>query len=78
VNEPDIWENGRTVLDIQASKSFLKQQLEVKFFVRDGLAQKLYFFQDRNDNQKLDLDSDNMIWVSKFAPTFSMNVTYKF
>ncbi len=78
VNEPDIWENGRTVLDIQASKSFLKQQLEVKFFVRDGLAQKLYFFQDRNNNKKLDIDSDNLIWVSKFAPTFSVNVTYKF
>jgi TonB-dependent receptor len=78
VNEPDIWENGRTVLDLQASKSFLKQKLEAKLFLRDGLAQKLYFFQDRNDNKRFDKDSDNAIWVSKFAPTFSASLTYKF
>ena len=78
INEPDIFENGRTVLDIQLGKTLMKQKLEIKFFVRDGLSQKLFFFQDRNNNKLLDKEIDNLIWVSKFAPTFSVSMTYKF
>ncbi len=54
INEPDIWENGRTVIDLQLGKSFFKNKLEIKLFARDLLAQKLYFYQDKNNNNKLD------------------------
>lgn len=79
VNEPDIWENGRTVLDIQLGKTFLKNNaLDVKLNLRDALAQKQYFFQDRNNNKKLDKNTDDLIWVTKFGPTISVTVSYKF
>ncbi|MBS1637295.1 MAG: TonB-dependent receptor [Bacteroidetes bacterium] len=79
VNEPDIWENGRTVLDIQLGKSFLKNNaLDIKLNLRDALAQKQYFFQDRNNNNKLDKKTDDLIWITKFGPTISLNITYKF
>lgn len=79
VNEPDIWENGRTVMDLQIAKTFLKnKQMDVKLNVRDLLAQKQYFFQDRNNNKKLDKTKDDLIWVTKFGPTISLTVSYKF
>ncbi len=78
VNEPDLWENGRTVLDVQLGKAFWKNRLDVKLNARDVLAQKQYFFQDRNGNRKLDLQKDDLIWVTNFGRTFSFNVTLKF
>jgi hypothetical protein len=77
--EPDIWENGRTVMDFQLSKGFLKKKkLEVKLNVRDILAQKLYFYQDLNSNKKLDKFTDNIMTETNFGPTISLNVSYKF
>ena len=55
-----------------------KNKLEAKLFMRDGLAQKQYFFQDRNNNKKLDKDVDDLVWVTRFAPTYSMQLVYKF
>jgi TonB-dependent receptor len=78
INEPTIWENGRTILDLQIGKSFLDNKLEIKFFIRDGLAQKLYFYQNRDGNSKLNRNVDDQIWVTRFAPTFSATVAYKF
>ncbi len=78
-NEPDIWENGRDVIDLQVGKSFLKKKnLDVRFNLKDLLAQKQFFFQDRNHNEKLDQTSDNLIWVTTFGRTYSFNVSYKF
>ncbi|MBL7891790.1 MAG: carboxypeptidase-like regulatory domain-containing protein [Bacteroidia bacterium] len=78
VNEPDIWEEGRTVIDIQFSKAFLKNKLEIKLQARDILAQDLYFFQDRNNNKKLDKVTDDIIWRTGFGPTCSFSISYKF
>jgi TonB-dependent receptor len=78
VNEPDIWENGRDVVDLQASKSFFKNKVELRFTLKDLLAQKVYFFQDNNHNQKFDASSDNQIWVANYGRTITMTATYKF
>jgi TonB-dependent receptor len=94
VNEPDIWENGRTVLDLQAGKTFkfysfvknsmnetekkLKGKLEMKLSLRDGLAQKQYFFQDRNGNKKIDLKSDDIIWTTSYGRIGGISVSYTF
>lgn len=78
INEPDIWENGRTVLDIQLGKTLIKNKLDLKFNVRDAFAQKLYFFQDRNGNKKLDEEVDDLIWISKFGRTYSFTISYRF
>ena len=77
--EPDIWEQGRTVLDFQVGKTFMKNKnLELKLNFRDGLAQNQYLFQDRNNNQKLDLKTDDVIRVRKYGSTLSVSVSYKF
>jgi TonB-dependent receptor len=49
VNEPDIWEAGRTFLDFQLTKSFLKKKrLEIKLNAQNVLAQNQNFYQNRN------------------------------
>lgn len=78
VNEPDIWENGRDLLDFQIGKSFLKNKMDIKVNVKDILAQKQYFFQDRNHNNKFDITTDNHIWVTNYGTTTSVSFTYKF
>lgn len=77
--EPDIWEEGRTVIDLQIVKSFLKNKnLEVKFNVRDILAQKLYLYQDINGNETLDLNTDNIMSDTNFGQVISIGASYKF
>ncbi|MFN5183830.1 MAG: TonB-dependent receptor domain-containing protein [Bacteroidota bacterium] len=91
INEPDIWENGRTVIDLQIGKTIkfftspaeatgkrMKSKLEIRLNLRDGLAQNLYFFQDRNGNKKLDLDKDDIIWNTKLGRVISISAGYTF
>jgi outer membrane receptor protein involved in Fe transport len=56
-DEPTLWENGRTVIDLSVTKSFLKEKLEVRLSGRDLLAQRQYFYWDLNGNGKLDADA---------------------
>lgn len=46
VNEPDLWENSRTFLDIQLSKSFWNNRAELKLNAQNILAQKQEFYQN--------------------------------
>jgi TonB-dependent receptor len=57
---PDLWENPRTVVDFSVSKRIVKG-LEVKFSINDLLAQDLVFYQDNNDNGKLDTFNKEML-----------------
>jgi TonB-dependent receptor len=78
VNEPDIWENGRDMIDLQAGKTFFKNKLEIRVNLKDLLAQNQYFFQDHNHNNKMDLQKDNIMWTTNYGRTISLNITYKF
>ena len=90
IDEPNIWENPRHVLDLQLSKTF-KGKIELKLNVRDAIAQNLIFYQDINKNGKLDKSSyadnkefehksssDNLLVNTKLAPTISLSISYKF
>jgi len=46
VNEPDLWENSRTFIDLQFSKTFWKNKAEFKLNVTNLLAQKQEFYQN--------------------------------
>ena len=46
VNEPDLWENSRTFLDLQITKSFWKQKGEFKLNIQNILAQDQVFYQN--------------------------------
>lgn len=48
MNEPDIWENSRAFLDLQVSKSFWKNKIELKFNAQNIFAQRQVFYQNRN------------------------------
>jgi outer membrane receptor protein involved in Fe transport len=49
-NDPAIWEKGRTFLDVQIAKSFLKNTLELKLNIQNLLAQDLIFYQNNYKN----------------------------
>lgn len=75
--EPNIWENPRTVIDVQISKTFIKR-LEVKFNIKDVLANHYIFYQDINNNNKFDSNSDNQISNIYSGRSMSLSVNYKF
>lgn len=75
--EPDIWENPRHVLDFQLTKMF-KKKFEIKINARDLLAQNQIFYQDINKNGKTDKNTDNYMIETRYAPTCSVSLSYKF
>lgn len=78
INEPDTWEQGRTVIDFQAAKTFMKQKMEIKLNVKDILRQNLVFFLDENLNDRYDKGSDKIFQTRTFGNVISLNVSYKF
>ena len=46
VNEPDLWENARTFIDLQLTKSFWKNRAEFKVNIQNILAQNQIFYQN--------------------------------
>jgi hypothetical protein len=74
--EPSVWENGRNVIDFQLSKKI--KQFDIRFSVKDILAQKLIYFQDLNNNQKFDDGTDNKWQESTFGSTVSLSIKYNF
>jgi hypothetical protein len=85
--EPNIYEQGRDLLDFQINKSLFKNKMEVKLNIRDLLAQNLYFYQDENNNKKLDVNSngellgsrkDNIMFSNNNPRTISLALSFKF
>jgi outer membrane receptor protein involved in Fe transport len=77
IQEPDVWENHRQVIDLQITKQFFEKRMEIKLNVRDLLAQDLIFYQDLNKNKKYDLKEDNRWQETSFGQTISINLSYK-
>lgn len=74
------WENARTVLDIQATKSFFKNKLELRLNIKDLLHPDYIIYykgSDRKSNgYKKDVDFIN--FQRNFGSVYSFIVTYKF
>ncbi|MDX2172609.1 MAG: carboxypeptidase-like regulatory domain-containing protein [Bacteroidota bacterium] len=77
VQEPDVWENRRHVIDFQVTKQFAKY-FEAKINVRDALAQDLNYFQDLNKNKKFDKGIDNLWQETTFGQTITLSLSCKF
>jgi TonB-dependent receptor len=71
-----FWENPRTVIDMQLSKSI--KSLDVKLNLSDLLAQNLFVYQDQDDNKKFDRTSDNVIRNFNYGRTISFSLAYRF
>ncbi len=80
--EPSLWENGRTVVDLQFTKSFFKNKLDIRFNIKDILAksQKQYFYQNSvfHPENKLDKGKDDLIWIREYGTTYSLQLSFKF
>jgi outer membrane receptor for ferrienterochelin and colicin len=78
-NDPDKWETGRTVMDIQATKSFLRNTLEIKLTVKDLFAHSAFTYQ--NGDNKNGFNSTGVDYIN-FKTTYNRVVTlsagYKF
>lgn len=77
VQEPDVWENSRNVIDLQFTKTF-REKFQLKINIKDVLAQDLIFYQDLNNNQKYNKDVDNRWQETTFGQTLSISLNYKF
>jgi TonB-dependent receptor len=97
---PALWEKSRTFLDLQISKSFYKNKIEVKLNAQNVLAQDLIFYQnndlgktnvtgfnktinsiftgDSQNKNGYNSDEDDLVWLTKFGPTFSLSLSYSF
>lgn len=77
---PDRWENSRTVLDLQVTKSFLKNRLEIRLNIKDLLQQDWIIYykgNGRTDNfYNSAIDFTN--FKRNFGSTYSFNISYKF
>jgi TonB-dependent receptor len=77
---PNRWENPRTVIDLQFTKSFLKNRLELRLNVRDILHQNLiYYYKGTNrSSNAYEKDVDYINFDRTFGSTYSFVVGYKF
>lgn len=78
IQEPSVWENGRNVIDIQLTKTFKDDKIELKLNVKDVLAQNQIFFQDLNGNKRYDSGIDNNWQEIRFGQSVSLSFRYKF
>ncbi|MFZ4770956.1 MAG: hypothetical protein ACOYLO_12315, partial [Ferruginibacter sp.] len=73
----DLYEKGRTVVDFQLAKTFLKSKLEIKFNIRDLLSQNVGVYFD-NDQSKSFSATDIYFGTYKAPTVFSFSASYKF
>ena len=74
---PDVYDRERTVIDFQLAKTFLNNNVEIKFNVRDLLAQNIttYFDYDKTAS----FTAKDRIFSSNIAPrVLSFTATFKF
>jgi TonB-dependent receptor len=75
----DIYENPRTVLDLQLAKTVFKNKNgEIKINASDIFNQNAIFYQDFNRSKKYEAEEDKVIQGIKYGRNFSISFSYKF
>lgn len=80
VQDPDIYENPRNVLDLQLSQKFAKSRAELKLNYSDILNNKAIYYQKvkgSDPNASFDAKKDNINISDRFGSTFSLTFSYK-
>lgn len=78
---PNRWENARTVIDLQATKTFLKDRLELRFNLKDLLHPDWVVYYNKGGDghsNRYDKDSDYINFKRNYGSTYSFALTYKF
>ncbi len=78
----EIWESSRTIVDLQLTKSFLKNNnLEIKINIKDLFAnnQPLQFYQNyANKPFNKKSNTNTLLWDTKLGIVYSASISYKF
>lgn len=70
------WEKPRTVVDIQLNKTLFKN-LDLRFSIRDLLAQNVVFYQQGDSKTGYNPKVDKDIWNFKVGSTYSISLSYR-
>jgi outer membrane receptor protein involved in Fe transport len=73
---PDIYEAGRSLLDLQFAKKVLHKKGEVKLNISDLLNSKRYFYQNTDDKISFTKQTDVSRFERTFGTTFSISFNY--
>ena len=74
---PPVWENPRSLIDLQIAKKIMKEKAEIKLNISDILNQTAFFYHDTNDNGKYDATDATAI-RRKFGSNISISFSYNF
>jgi outer membrane receptor protein involved in Fe transport len=80
VQDPDIYENPRNVLDLQISQKFAKSRAELKLNYSDILNNKAIYYQKprgTDPNAAFDAKTDHVNISDRFGSTVSLTFSYK-
>lgn len=77
---PNRWENARTIVDLQFTKSFLKNRLELRFNIKDLLHPDWVVYYKGSDREKngYQKDIDYVNFKRNYGTTYSFLIAYKF
>lgn len=78
IQDKDIYENPRNVLDFQFSKKIAKAKGEFKINYSDILNNKGIFYQDANENGRFDSGRDHLNISEKYGSSISVSFAYTF
>ena len=76
-NEPDRWENSRTVIDLQVGKQFWKNRIEVKLNVRDLLHQQSVIYQNNNGDTRYKKGEDYDVLTRTYGSVYTLQLNIK-
>lgn len=78
---PDVYENGRSILDVQLSKKVLRKQGEIKLNIGNILNAKQIFYnnvQGQQTKRAYNASTDRIQWSNVFGTTFGLSFNYNF
>ncbi len=77
---PNRWENARTIVDLQLTKSFLKNKLELRLNIKDLLHPDwvVYYKGSNREKNAYEKDIDYVNFKRNYGTTYSFVVSYKF
>ncbi|MFN3667129.1 MAG: TonB-dependent receptor domain-containing protein, partial [Sediminibacterium sp.] len=78
---PDVYENGRSVLDFQLAKKVFKGKGEVKINMSNLLNTRQIFYnnvESKKDNRAYNSSEDRVQWSNLFGASFGVGFSYNF
>jgi len=76
-NEPNRWENSRTVVDIQFGKQLWKNRMEIKFNIRDLLKQRSVIYQNNDNDTRFNKGKDYEVLTRTYGTVYSLQLNIK-